>query len=99
MRDSINWSHLLRDVETAVVWKVAGDGDTQAIQARISLDSLGNAARQARKGQPRTAFGHFGDESTLSAIESSEAVRAQSAKRKELTLANALGLGRLPRPR
>jgi hypothetical protein len=91
-------THLTTQAERSIAFTVLGDQDTQAIQARISLEKFGNVERQARKGQPRIQFGHFGMASTEEAILGSEVATERAAKRKQLTLDNVLRLGHLPRP-
>ena len=92
------YTHLDLQAESPIAFSVLGDSDTQAIQARISLEKFGNVERQARKGQQRIQFGHFGVASTEAAILGSDVAQERAAKRKELTLDNVLRLGHLPRP-
>lgn len=92
------YTHPDIQAEIPIAFTVLGDSDTQAIQARVSLEKFGNEARKARKGQPRVEFGHFGVESTEAAVLGADVAKERAAKRKDLLLDNVLRLGHLPRP-
>ncbi len=71
------------------------DKEGNKILTKVSLTEMGNRERQARKGKERTAYGHFGQESTKAAVKEN---LANTEKAPQHTLGNVLGLSRLPTP-
>ena len=71
------------------------DSQGRAVLTQVSLTTLGNRARQARKGKERVVYDQFGHESSRAAVKESQ---ANTEKAPQLRLGNVLGLSYMPKP-
>ena len=71
------------------------DSKGRVILTQVSLTTMGNTARQARKGKERVVYDQFGRESSRATIQQKQ---ANTEKAPQLRLGNVLGLSYMPKP-